>query len=447
MQMHGSCGLKGLRWLLLLAACTALSGCGGGESGAAASNSGGVTSGATSSGASVSTSSAPAAVVKAEQANTAVDPQLVAADNAFGLNLLNQLTTGATGNVAIAPISVGIALQILYNGAGGSTQTDLAQTLQLGGLSVSVLNNDNAALQASLITADPSVQLTIANSLWMHLSNNPVLPAFSSMDETYYGATIGDLSGAPDNVNAWVAAATNGLITQILPTQSAGYYQTVIAVLANAIYFKGPWTTAFDASQTAPAPFTLSDGSQVSAEMMNQTGSFDYFQGSLQGTSFQALRLPYGSGRLNMLLVLPDAQTPISSFVSGISAATLTRWNSQFQKSTLGLSLPRFTATYGQSLNAALSSLGMGSLFCPLKPDLSGISALLPPCIDDVEHKTVVEVDETGTVAAGATTITVGVAVVAGPGLSMTINHPFFYAIQDGQTGELLFVGVLMNPS
>jgi serine protease inhibitor len=28
-----------------------------------------------------------------------------------------------------------------------------------------------------------------------------------------------------------------------------------------------------------------------------------------------------------------------------------------------------------------------------------------------------------------------------------TMDHPFFYAVQDDKTGELLFIGVLMNPS
>ena len=75
----------------------------------------------------------------------------------------------------------------------------------------------NAALQAALLNPDPKAQLGMANSLWMHLSENPVLPSFVSTNETYYAAKIGDLSGAPADVNAWVASETNGLIKKILP--------------------------------------------------------------------------------------------------------------------------------------------------------------------------------------------------------------------------------------
>src|ERR1700761_900893 len=196
--MHARSIFRGalLRWVLTVTVCAALSACLGDATMPANSPV------ADSSGAAVATGGTPAAVLKAEQADTAVDPAIVAADNGFGLNLLNQLIGANTGNVAISPVSIALALQILDNGAAGTTRTVLGQTLNLGSLSLSGINNDNAALQASLLTADPDVQLTIANSLWMHLSENPVLPSFSTADQTYYGATIGDLAGAPDNVNA-----------------------------------------------------------------------------------------------------------------------------------------------------------------------------------------------------------------------------------------------------
>jgi serine protease inhibitor len=429
--LHGS--NTGIAALL---AAAMLAGCGGGTQ-----------STASNAPPPLSASGPPVAVVQAQSAHTAVDPGIVTADNSFGLDLLNQLTPLATGNVAISPISVAMALQIVYNGAAGTTQTAMANTLALGGLSTAGLNGDNAALQASLLSPDPAVQVTIANSLWMHLASNPVLPSFTATDQTYYGATLGDLSGAPDNVNAWVATETNGLITQILPSEPPGYYQTVLAIIANAIYFKGQWTTPFDPTRTASAPFTLSDGTQVTAQMMQQLGSYQYLQGTLQGAGFQAVRVPYGAGRLNMLIVLPAPGTALTSFVAGMTAAQLNGWNAQFQSASGNIALPRFTSTYSSSLPAALTALGMGVAFCTSgQADFSGVATNPPPCISDVEHKTVVEVDESGTVAAGATTVTVTTTAVPATSFSMTMNRPFFYAIEDDETGELLFVGLLMNP-
>jgi len=425
MQHRGRLKTAGRVIGALLVAIAGLSGCGGG--------SGGTAQVPTSENGSI-----PPAVAQAHQAGTGVDPRIVAADNTFGLNLLSILNQGATTNVAISPTSIALVLQIIYNGANGSTQQAMQETLQLQSLTAQDVNTLNAALQASLLNVDSQVQLTLANSLWMHLSSNPVLPSFTAANETYYGATIGDLAGAPANVNAWVSNETNGLITEILPPAN---YQQVVAVVANTIYFKGSWTNPFDPGQTAPAPFTLADGSQTSAKMMHRTGSYPYFKGS----NFQAIRIHYGEQRMSMLVILPDPSVTLSAFLASITADNLDTWTSQLQSAIGALTLPRFTSTFGAALPAALSALGMGIAFDVNQADFSGIAPLT--YLSDVEHKTVVKVDESGTVAAGATTGTIGITAVPAPQFTMTVDHPFFYAIQDDDTGALLFVGTLVDPT
>jgi serine protease inhibitor len=377
------------------------------------------------------------AVEQAQQNDTPVAQQIVAADNTFGLALFDALNQGAASNIAISPTSIALALQMVYNGAEGSTQQGMSQALQLQGLGALAVDQDNAALQAALIDPDPQVQLTTANSLWMHLSRNAVLPSFVSTNETYYAADIGDLSGAPDDVNAWVASETNGLITQILPP---GNYNDVVAVLANAIYFKGEWTSAFNPNETASTPFTLTDGSQVSCQMMNQTGSFPY----LSGVNFQAVELPYGqTGRLSMLIILPAVGVNLKSFVASITSEELSTWIANLEPTEVGVGLPRFTATYANSLVNALKSLGMRAAFDPNIADFTGLASRRRVYISDIEHEAVVKVDESGTVATGAT---MAEAVLQSLPIGMTMNRPFFYAIVDGKTGALLFIGTLIDP-
>ena len=241
------------------------------------------------------------AVMQARKSARPVAPQIVAADNAFGLALFNALNRSATSNIAISPISIALALQMVYNGAGGSTKQGMSQGLQLQGLGALAVDKYNATLQAALIRPDPKAQLRIANSLWMHLRENPVLPSFASTNETYYAAKIGDLSGAPDDVNAWIAGATNGLIKEILPPKD---YSKVVAILANSIYFSGRWTSTFIPSLTRAAPFTLSDGTEISCQMMHKTSTFPYFSGS----NFQAVELPYGQTR-RLRICRPSAST------------------------------------------------------------------------------------------------------------------------------------------
>jgi serine protease inhibitor len=303
--------MTGTPMIALLAAAMALIGCGGGSQSTAQSPSGGPSMSGTT----------PAAVIQAQKAVTPVDPAIVIADNSFGLSLLDTLLPNSDGgNIAISPLSVALALQVLYNGSAGTTQQAMAQSLELGNLTDQGLNSDNAALQASLINPDPKVQLTIANSLWIDQSGGDVLPSFTQTDETYYGATLGDLAGAPANVNAWVDSETHGLITQLMPPVQ---YQG--AIIANVLYFKGQWTTSFDASDT--------------------------------------VRLPYGQGRLSMLIVLPDTGADVTNFVASIKIDDLNGLIAQLQPSTVTIALPRFTAAYGTSLSGALASMGMRIAF------------------------------------------------------------------------------------
>jgi serine protease inhibitor len=423
-------------------AAALLAGCGGGMDSA---NTPPVGSSGSSGGGGVSAGTAPpAAVQQALNAQTPVDPAIVTADNNFGItlfqNLLSQaLSQNPKANLAISPLSLSMALQVAYNGAGADAASGMAQTLQLGPLSVWQLNNDNAALQASLISTDPQVQITVANSLWIHLSGAMIAQSFIQTDQSYYGAEVGDLSGAPADVNAWASQQTQGVIPQILPPTFDN--ANLVALIANAIYFKGAWASAFDPSQTAVAAFSRSDSSQVMVPFMHQTEAVPY----LQGANYQAVRLPYGQGHYSLLIVLPAAGVAFSSFAASFTPQSFAAIPSQMQPGDGTLSLPKFTASFSQDVASTLGSLGMSAALCP---NLA-FPALDNGCISSVQHATVVEVDETGTVAAAATVV--GVTATAVPALpppfTMTMDHPFLYAIRDDDDGELIFIGAMLDPS
>ena len=430
MREHGPNARFGAAWTALALAAW-LSGCGAGG--------GGSQPAAATPAQPTPAPSMATAVAQALAAGTAVDPQIVSIDNGFGLSLFNTLNQGYAGNLAISPTSVALALQIVYNGAAGTTQQGMAQALRVQGLSTLQLDSDNAALQASLSNPDPAVQLTLANSLWMHLSDNPVLASFIQANQTYYAAQIGDLAGAPADVNTWVASQTSGLITQILPADFNP--ATADAVIVNAIYFKAPWSSPFDSSQTAAQPFTLADGSQVSCQMMHQSGIFGY----LQGANFQMVRLPYGQdNHLSMIIALPAQGVSLASFVAALTNDELNTWIAGLQAVAGAIALPRFTSNYAGSLVSALTTLGMGVAFNPQLADFSGIAPLT--YLSDVEHATLVQVDEAGTVAAGATSVSIGIEAVPANTFSMTMDHPFFYVIRDDLSGALLFIGTMVNP-
>ena len=112
--------------------------------------------------------------------------------------------------------------------------------------------------------------------------------------------------------------------------------------------------------------------------------------------------------------------------------------------------LPKFELKYSKRLNQSLDSLGMGVAFDASRADLSGIPAQPAKLwIDFVQHKTYIKVDEEGTEAAAVTAVgVVGLAVMARPRpFEMIVDHSFFFAITERDSGAILFAGIVTNPA
>ncbi len=403
-------------------AVASLAGCGGGSSSTNRS------------------STLPPAVAAAQRSATPVSPALVAANNNFGIQLLNQARLNDAGNnVFVSSPSVSIAFEIAYNGAAGTTATAMAQTLGLTSTITSPadLNSANAALQASFVSTDPGIQLTVANSFWYRKATGQILQSFVDTDTQFYGAQIGDLAGAPNNINAWVSNATNGTIPKIVDQS----IQTSVAAIVNAVYFKGAWSSPFDTALTTSGTFTLANGTTtVPCSLMNQQGLFSYHQGS----NYQAVKLPYGKGGASMLLVLPSPGTSVDGLLSAYNNTSLMTLRNELTSQGGSISVPRFTTSYTLDLKQALSAMGMSLVFDPNQANFSNMGKAL--FIDSAIHKTYLAVNEAGTVASGATSIGVGATSAPTISFTMNLNRPFICAILDENTGELLFIGAIDHP-
>ena len=68
--------------------------------------------------------------------------------------------------------------------------------------------------------------------------------------------------------------------------------------------------------------------------------------------------------------------------------------------------------------------------------------------ISDVIHKAFVAVDEEGTEAAAATAVIMELAGAAQPpDNQFIVDRPFIFIIRDTVSGQVLFIGRVLNPS
>jgi serpin B len=373
-----------------------------------------------------------------------VDSKLVDANTKFGFKLFSEvLKRDSNKNVFISPASVAIALSMTYNGASASTQQEMAKALELQGLSLQDVNQANNALKTSLENADPgAVQLTIANSLWAK-QGVAFKPEFMQRNQQFYGAKVTELDFTKPNaagaINSWVKENTRGKIDQIIQQISP----SDVLFLINAIYFKGNWTKEFDKSQTTERPFHLLDGTEKQHPMMSQSGRYRYYDNE----TFQAVSLPYGEGRLSLYVFLPRETTNIEAFQQQLAVENWQQWMNQFRMRRGAIQLPRFKFDYDIQLNSALKALGMEEAFDDSTANFSNMSSARL-AINEVKHKTFVEVNEEGTEAAAATSVGMVLTSARTPDepFQMVVDRPFFCAIRDNQTGTILFMGSVVEP-
>ncbi|MBC3796290.1 serpin family protein [Acetobacterium tundrae] len=367
-------------------------------------------------------------------------------NNDFGFNLYRELSSDGE-NIMISPTSVAMDLTMAYNGAQGDTKEAMAEVLKVKGYEIEELNKNNQALLYLLSTADPKVTLSIANSVWLN-QDFEFASEFTNNVEAFYHAASQKLdfndSNAANIINKWVKKNTQGLITEIVepPVDPSS-----ILFLINAVYFKGEWTHQFDKNLTSDQTFFTQDDQSVTVPTMYQSGSFSYFKGQ----NFQALRLPYGEeDRMAMVLFLPDEDSSLEQFQSQLNSENWAGWLSSFEEKQGTLMLPKFSIAYEKTLNQALTNLGLGIAFESGKADFSGMAtgdSSQNIFISEVKHKTFLQVDEAGTEAAAVTSTGMTATSMPEYDFELKFNRPFFYAIQDSQTGAIVFMGAVQNPS
>lgn len=372
-----------------------------------------------------------------------IDDSVVTANTQFGFKLFDEIRkTEQDKNIFISPLSVSLALAMTLNGAAGETEQAMTNTLQLQGLDAEAINVGYAGLRQTLLTSDPKVTLTIANSLWARQGMS-FKQDFLQRNIRFFGAEISTLDfndpSASKTINQWVDTNTNGKIQKIVGDR---INPNAVLFLINAIYFKGTWQREFDPSRTQEDPFHLANGDVKQVPMMRQQHRYPYYRGE----NFQAISLAYGDGEMSMYIFLPDRESNLNNFLRDLNAERWEHWMSQFHGQDVSLVMPKFKLEYGRTLNDALKVLGMDIAF---QGDLANFSrmASAPLYIENVLHKTFVEVNEEGTEAAAATSIGISITSVPPPPIPFTIDRPFFLAIRDNQTKTVLFMGVVVDPA
>ncbi|MCR4335067.1 MAG: serpin family protein [archaeon] len=348
-------------------------------------------------------------------------------------------------NVFISPWSISSALGMTQEGARGNTAIEMQQTLNLSA-NDSQRRSSFAYLFNFINSPNDAYTMSTANAIWAN-NDFQIIENFVDVVKNYYGAEARELDFAQseqstNTINKWVEDNTNGKIKDIIP-QGVLSDMTRL-VLTNAVYFKGTWQIQFNPDDTMPEEFRTPNGT-VMADMMriikNDDG-FNYTEDDLA----QVLELPYKGDKLSMIILLPKNDS-LSNMEASLDAQKIESYRNSLRKTELPIFIPKFKFEAKYFLNQNLSNLGMKDAFVPEIADFSGISdeSLY---ISDVIHQSFIEVNEEGTEAAAATVVVVA-ATSIGPEnpFEFKADHPFMFAIIDNETGLIVFLGKVVDPT
>lgn len=362
--------------------------------------------------------------------------QRVDSTNIAAFKLYNNIKD-TTSNIVFSPLSIVTLMGMGYAGARGTTELQMAAALDLN-YPQDRLHTIINQLNDTLASRD-SIQLVISNGLW-HAKTVSLLPPFLNILKGKYGSDTAslDFAGGPDAarnvINAWVYNHTMNMISGLLPPGSVTSATT--AVIANTVFFKANWASAFDTAQTKPQSFTRRDGTTVTVPFMHGESALPYYDCA----DFQAMELPY-KGKMSMLLVVPKAGR-YKAVEDSLNLASLNAIG--LVNTHIVYFIPKFSFFSSFDLVKALKNMGMPNAFVS-GADFSGMDGTRDgsPWVDLVVHKAYIEINEYGTLAAAATgmTLTVGIHPY------IWASQPFLFFVRDTDTKTILFMGRVMDPS
>ena len=369
----------------------------------------------------------------------ASDGTFASAEYRFALELLRgALRTKENENVMLSPYSVLQALGMTMNGAAGQTRTE-AENLLIGtGHTIEELNEYLYGWCGGQEPQNDACRLHTANCIWINEQIRNVKDTFLQQNENYYAAEIRRSpfdSSALREINGFVKKETDSMVPKILDRLDPA----AMLVLVNAVCFDAKWASPYEKDQISDGSFTNADGSSAAVQMM--TGHETEYLEQNGAVGF----LKYYAGQYAFAGILPPADVTVQEWLDAQTEESLISMVSGRTAAAVTAVMPAFQADTSVQLETLLPGMGMPSAFS----DSADFSALSDESlkIDEVVHKTHIDVGAAGTKAAAATAVvmTKGALEVTGEQKTVRLDRPFVYMILD-MTNELpVFIGTVQT--
>lgn len=386
--------------------------------------------------------------------------EVVNANNQFAFELYSKLNKNNNSNIFYSPYSIFAALAMTYEGAKGQTADEMRNVFHFPENN-SILRSNFAAIYNGVNVENKAYELRTSNDLWAQYDYQ-FLDNYTNKVQQYYGGKVTNLDFLQETetsrqiINSFIEKQTNNKIKDLIPKDLLS--EMTKLVLTNAIYFNGDWEYEFDKSNTRVQDFKISSTKVIKIPMMHMNPDkikFNY--ADLE--KLQILELPYKGEKISMLILLPKQNENYNFKTENgeifeytledieLSVQKFNEYKSEMGETNLdSISFPKFEFNTKYFMEETLIEMGMSSAFSDA--DFSGMDGSKNLKISSVIHQAFVKVDEKGTEAAAATAVMLD-KMMGGTSKRNTFiaDHPFIFIIEEKETGNILFIGKVIDPS
>ena len=367
-----------------------------------------------------------------------VDTESVGSVQSVAEKMTRVLLEDTDSNTVFSPLSVYMALGMLSETAGGSTQAQILDVLDAD--STEDIRKTVQWLWDYVYRNDDLTSTVMADSLWLDSSLNYKKETLERLSESYKAQSFYGQMGSQElneAMQSWLKVNTRGLLDAANFSTDPDYLLTIVS----SLYFHSGWNEEFSETDTTTDNFYGASGINK-AEFMHKNDKLTYYRGK----NFSAVMLALSSMG-HVWFVLPDEGASPSEIAQEKEFYDLVSGRKQtpedgYVEAIVDLSLPKFDASSDTDLNSALQTFGIADAFDPSLSDFSGV---LDDCkaVLSARQSTRIVIDEKGITAASVATMDV---LQSGTDLKaeLNFNRPFLFVI-NAPSYVPLFAGIVNN--
>lgn len=362
-----------------------------------------------------------------------VEKTMVGENNNFGVHLFtHSLSLNCKGAVC-SPVDASVTMGMLANGLQGKSLRRQLEIMHMENHALSSVNYFYAKLLTNAPLLDEQVTLAMAHGIYGSATDSVYFnPQYIDCQTNYYQADVQTIdfskAGSRQKATDWLKLHSNGMNV---------YWQNEnhgTLLLGSFVNFGAKWRLTSANAERREVDFTaVKGGHKQSVKMtVGDFASVDY----TDNERLQAVNLPLGQGKYNMLIFMPqEGATEIDYLMWEMNDTRMKQLLAAMQKRNVHMELPDISQENDVDL------IGHGDEYVEIFAGFADFDPMLQNDCRNANVRVAKPFKEQVRLNISAE-VTAGDAMGESPRQSFVANRPFGYIVYEKDTGIIFFIGM-----